>query len=207
MEEEGNVKSLKIRMFYASASVVLLILEIILALFVRDSFVRPYLGDFFVVILLYCLVRIVLPEKFVWLPAAIFAFAVLVEVLQFFHIVELLHLSGSKFFRVLIGGVFDLKDILCYFFGCAACFALYYGVNRFTDGKAGGEGVNTAPRAYDPATRKPVIKCSICNGEQVAGFVDLETGLFEDILLIRNEDDLRKFKKQYGIEGDLEKIY
>lgn len=66
---------------------------------------------------------------------------------------------------------------------------------------------NQLQKSYDPSTCKPVLKCSICTGEQVAGFVDLKTGVFEDIMLIRNVADLDKFKKQYGITEDMEKIY
>lgn len=52
---------------------------------------------------------------------------------------------------------------------------------------------------YDPETQKPVLRCSICTGEQVAGFRDLTTGRFTDIMLIRNEKDLEAFKMQYGV--------
>ena len=52
---------------------------------------------------------------------------------------------------------------------------------------------------YDKATQKPVIRCSICTGEQVAGFKDLHTGKISDIMLIRNEKDLKEFKDMYGI--------
>ncbi len=52
---------------------------------------------------------------------------------------------------------------------------------------------------YDKATQKPVIRCSICTGEQVAGFKDLHTGKFSDIMLIRNDKDLQEFKDMYGI--------
>lgn len=52
---------------------------------------------------------------------------------------------------------------------------------------------------YDKETQKPVIRCSICTGEQVAGFKDVHTGKFTDIMLIRDEKDLREFKEMYGI--------
>ncbi len=60
---------------------------------------------------------------------------------------------------------------------------------------------------YDKDTLTPVLKCSICNGEQVAGFRNKHTGEFKDIMLIRSAGDLQKFKEQYGITGELEKIY
>ena len=58
-----------------------------------------------------------------------------------------------------------------------------------------------------PAGKKPVIKCSICNGEQVAGFRDLHSGAFEEVMLISNASDQDAFKSRYGITGDMEKIY
>lgn len=55
--------------------------------------------------------------------------------------------------------------------------------------------------------RRPVIRCSICTGEQVAGFQRIDDGGFEEVMLIRSEADLRAFREQYGITGDIEKIY
>ena len=52
---------------------------------------------------------------------------------------------------------------------------------------------------YDAASYKPIVKCSICNGEQVAGFKNLHTGKFEEIMLVRSEADLKEFKERYGI--------
>jgi len=55
--------------------------------------------------------------------------------------------------------------------------------------------------------KTPIIRCSICTGEQVAGFKDNKTGKFEDIMLIKSENDLDEFKKMYGITGDIDKEY
>lgn len=52
---------------------------------------------------------------------------------------------------------------------------------------------------YNPDTQKPVLKCSICNGEQVAGFKDVHTGHFTEVMLIRTAGDLDVFMKTYGI--------
>ena len=53
---------------------------------------------------------------------------------------------------------------------------------------------------YDPEEQEPVIRCSICTGEQVAGFKDKQTGKFTDVMLIRGEDDLQAFKEQYCVD-------
>lgn len=60
---------------------------------------------------------------------------------------------------------------------------------------------------YDDRIQKPVIKASICNGEQVAGFKDIHTGKFEEVMLIRNSEDLEKFKEMYDIQREIEKEY
>ena len=56
------------------------------------------------------------------------------------------------------------------------------------------EKTNQKPFSYDTARQKPVLRCSICNGEQVAGLKDRSTGAFEEIMLIRNEKDLETFQ-------------
>ena len=53
---------------------------------------------------------------------------------------------------------------------------------------------------YDKENLRPVLKCSICTGEQVAGFKNIHTGKFEEIMLILNEKGLEQFKETYGID-------
>ncbi len=66
---------------------------------------------------------------------------------------------------------------------------------------------NTVRKTYDRDNQKPVLKCSICNGEQVAGFLNVHNNVFVDVMLIRDHDDLERFKAQYGISEEIEKIY
>ena len=62
--------------------------------------------------------------------------------------------------------------------------------------------------SYDPTAQKPVLRCSICTGEQVAGFISPD-GHFEDVQLIRTSQELDAFRTRYGIppECPLKKIY
>lgn len=60
---------------------------------------------------------------------------------------------------------------------------------------------------YDKENKKPVIKASICNGEQVAGFKDIHTGKIEEVMLIQSPADLESFKDMYGIDEDIAKEY
>lgn len=59
---------------------------------------------------------------------------------------------------------------------------------------------------YDPVRHVPVIRCSICTGEQTAGFKDRDSGAFHGICLIRDEADLRDFMKTYGV-SEIRKEY
>ncbi len=104
----------KQRIKYTITLVLLLFIEVLIALYVHDSFVRPYIGDVLVVIVLYCFIRIFIPDKFRLLPLYIFIFAAGVEVLQYFRLIQILGLENNIFLRVLIGSVFDMKDIGCY---------------------------------------------------------------------------------------------
>ena len=59
-------------------------------------------------------------------------------------------------------------------------------------------------KSYDHEKKEPVLLSSICTGERVAGFENLETGKFEEIQLLQSERDLEQFKKRYGITGEIE---
>lgn len=52
---------------------------------------------------------------------------------------------------------------------------------------------------YDRENWRPVLKCSICNGERVAGFKNIYTGEFKEESFIRNDRELEAFKEKYGI--------
>ena len=65
----------------------------------------------------------------------------------------------------------------------------------------------TVTKTYDKENKKPVIKASICNGEQVARFKDIHTGKIEEVMLIKSLADLEHFKAMYGINGEIEKEY
>lgn len=69
-----------------------------------------------------------------------------------------------------------------------------------------GKKKEVAKKSYDKENQRPVIKCSICTGEQVAGFMDRRTGKFQEVMLIVNAEDLKLFKDMYALE-EIEKVY
>ena len=62
------------------------------------------------------------------------------------------------------------------------------------------------PKPYDKTGKIPVIRSSICTGEQAAGFKDIQTGRFEEIMLIRDEKDQKAFMERYGVR-EVQKEY
>lgn len=108
----------KQRIKYLIASVVLVLIEVLIAIYVHDTFIRPYIGDMLVVIVLYCVARVMILDKCKLLPLWIFVFAVVVEGLQYFNILQVLGVEDNTFLRILLGATFDWKDIACYGMGC-----------------------------------------------------------------------------------------
>lgn len=110
--------NLNLRYIYAIAFLAILVIEVLIALFVRDKFIRPYGGDILVTVLICCFVRIFFPRKVRLLPLWIFIFATAVEIGQYFDFVSLMGLGDITFFRILLGSTFSLADIICYGAGC-----------------------------------------------------------------------------------------
>ena len=54
---------------------------------------------------------------------------------------------------------------------------------------------------YNRGNKIPVIRSSICTGEQVAGFKDPVSGRFEEVMLLRNDRDLQEFLRQYQVDA------
>ncbi len=53
---------------------------------------------------------------------------------------------------------------------------------------------------YNKDRKVPVIRSSICTGEQVAGFKDPVSGRFEELMLLRDSRDLQEFLRRYQVE-------
>lgn len=98
---------------------IILIIEIIIALFIHDNIIRPYIGDFLVVILIYCFLKSFLNIPV--LPTAISAllFSYAVEASQYFNLVDKLGLHNSQLARIIMGTSFEWIDLVTYTAGIA----------------------------------------------------------------------------------------
>ncbi len=106
---------MKFQWKYGVTFITLLVAEVLIALFVHDKIVRPYIGDILVVILMYTLIRSFIEKPTRYLPIYLFIFSGGVELLQYFKLIEILGLHKNRFIATIMGTTFDMKDIGCYF--------------------------------------------------------------------------------------------
>lgn len=114
----------KIRKIYVLLFAALMLTEILIAAFVKGGFVRSYLGDVFITLLICFFVQALFKKRIKFLPLYVFVFSVIVEVCQYFDLVKLLGLENYRLISVWFGRSFSFYDIICYAVGCALFFAV-----------------------------------------------------------------------------------
>lgn len=114
---------------YFFASVILFLIEVLIALYVHDAIIRPYVGDYLVVILLYCMVRTVIDAPVIKIAIGVLLFAWLVEWLQYMNVISWLGLQDNKAANIIIGNRFEWIDMLAYTLGVLSVVVLDKVVN------------------------------------------------------------------------------
>lgn len=109
---------------YFTFAAVLFIVEVLIALYMHDMVIRPYGGDFLVVILIYCFVKAFFNWPVLKTAVCTLIFAYAIEVSQYFHLVNILGLEHSKLARTVIGVGFSFIDLLCYTLGIILVIAI-----------------------------------------------------------------------------------
>jgi hypothetical protein len=109
---------------YFIATLIIFFTEVLIAVYVRDKIIRPYVGDILVAVLVYCFLKSFLniSVKAACIITLVFSFTV--EFLQFFNLVEKLGLQHSKIARTVIGNSFEWTDLLMYTIGIIIVFLL-----------------------------------------------------------------------------------
>ncbi|WP_146743733.1 DUF2809 domain-containing protein [Aequorivita sp. CIP111184] len=101
---------------YLILFIILLLLELAIAYFQFNSFIRGFLGDVLVILLLYSFLKIFIKNNVLKTAVSVLAFAYFVELLQLFKLVEKLNIQ-SEILLIIFGSVFDFWDLLAYFLG------------------------------------------------------------------------------------------
>jgi hypothetical protein len=102
---------------YFILAVSIFLIEVLIALYVRDRIVRPYVGDVLVVIMIYCFIRSYFNVPILKVALIVLAFAFTIEILQYVRIVHVLGLNKSKLARTVIGTQFEWIDVGAYVVG------------------------------------------------------------------------------------------
>lgn len=100
---------------------IIFLIEVLIAKFIDDSIIRPYVGDILVVILIYYFIKAFIQTKSIYIIFGTVLFAYLVEIGQYFHITDILGVQ-NKILRIMTGSSFSWGDIVCYTIGGAICY-------------------------------------------------------------------------------------
>lgn len=110
---------------YLALSLVILVVEVLIAtLGAGQPFLRGYVGDALVVVLLYTAVAAVHSVRPGWLALGVFGFACLVEVFQYLGGADLLRLDAGSWQQIVVGTTFSWGDVLSYAIGCGLSWLL-----------------------------------------------------------------------------------
>ena len=126
-----DIDMMKKRLLYGIATVILLIIEVIIGLYAH-GWIRNYLGDVLIVILLYTLYRTIIPEwptKWYVLPTVIIIFAFVVEFLQLWGFCDRFGIT-NRLLRIIIGTGFSVEDLVSYAIGIVPCYVVEYITKR-----------------------------------------------------------------------------
>jgi hypothetical protein len=111
---------------YLLPALVVLTTEFFIGLFVQDRFIRPFIGDLLVVILLYCAARIFVRWKVITTALVALLFAYSIEISQYFHLIYHLGWQNSLPARLVLGTSFSLTDMAMYSLGFMAIITIEY---------------------------------------------------------------------------------
>jgi Protein of unknown function (DUF2809) len=102
---------------YLVISILLLIVEIIIALFVNDQFIRPLFGDYLASILLFYMIATFVKISKNKIAIITLLISYTIEILQHIHILERLDLDKIKILNIVLGNSFSWTDMLAYTLG------------------------------------------------------------------------------------------
>lgn len=113
----------KFNLKYFLLTFLIFFIEVLIATkFKNNFFIRAYLGDIIVVILIFTFFKSFTKINDQKLILGIFLFSCLAEFAQFFNIAEKLGFQPGSVMYIVIGNSFSWIDILCYAVGCVLLY-------------------------------------------------------------------------------------
>ena len=94
-------------------------IETLIALYLKNGFIRHTFGDFLVVILLYCFLKSFWNVKPATVALTVLLISFLIEFLQLANLLEFLNLENNNLAKTIFGSTFNVTDLIAYTLGIA----------------------------------------------------------------------------------------
>lgn len=104
----------KFNLKYFLIFISIFIVEVIIAIYIKDNFIRPYFGDYLVIFLVYffSLSFINADKNKIALSVLVFAFTI--EIIQYFQVLSYFNLEKNRILRIVAGNTFSFEDLIIY---------------------------------------------------------------------------------------------
>ena len=110
---------LKLNRTYLILTILLIVIEILIATFLTHGFIRHTFGDFLITILIYCFFKSFIKVNSIMLAISVLLFAFAIEFLQLANILETLNLQNNHLVKLVLGSSFQVSDLVAYTLGIA----------------------------------------------------------------------------------------
>ena len=108
---------IKFNKLYFIVFLVLLAIETLIAIYLKDGFIRHTFGDYLVVILLYCFLKSFIRGKSFHIAFAVLIISYSIEFLQLTNFLQLFNLQNNSLAKIILGSTFSISDLIAYTFG------------------------------------------------------------------------------------------
>ena len=112
-------KMFKFQWKYFVLAILLFLAEVLIAYYMHDKIIRPYVGDLLVVILIYCFIKSFVNISVTKAAIFVLLFAYVIELLQYLNMIKFLGLQKSRMANIVLGNYFEWIDLVAYTIGIA----------------------------------------------------------------------------------------
>ena len=115
---------IKFNFRYFTAGIGLLLVLTFIAIYIKQGFARFLLGDYLVVIMLYCFAKSFIEIKPIYMAIGILSISFVIELLQLIDILKLVNVHKNTLTDLVFGTTFSFKDLIAYTLGIATVFLI-----------------------------------------------------------------------------------
>ena len=104
----------KFHLKYFLIFISIFIIEVFIAIYIKDNFIRPYFGDFLVIFLVYFFLLSCINADKNKIALGVLIFAFTVEIIQYFQVLSYFNLEKNRILRIVAGNTFSFEDLIIY---------------------------------------------------------------------------------------------